>query len=120
MIEIKIDDLEKVIKEQLVNFNNEVFKKSEDGLDAAENILIENLKRRSPKKTGKFAKGWTSKKRKYKQLRVVGNTTKTKAGIPLINILEYDKNRTQFVKNTFEASKPAMIKAFINKIQGGI
>ena len=118
MIEIKIDDLEKAIKEQLVNFSDEVFKKSENGLDAAENILIENLKRRSPSSSGKFKNGWTSKKRKYKQLRVIGNTTKTTAGIPLINILEYDKNNTAFVKNTFEASQPDMIRAFKNKIGG--
>ena len=121
-MKINVDELEISIAEILKDFNEDVFTATEDGLDAAQKILIKEMKDASPDgETHEFKKGWKSK-RKYKSKRYVGNTkmVKSKAGdIPLSNILEYSQNSKHrgFIKRTFEASQEKMASAIINTIK---
>lgn len=94
---VKIDALGDAITEILKDYGDEVFTATEEGLDTAESILVSALKADTPKKTGKFAKGWKGTKRKYRLRRYVGNSVTVKGSkgedIALANILEYSTTR---------------------------
>lgn len=124
-IDIGVNDLESAISEILEEYGDIIYQATEEGLDAATKVLIENLKSATPKRTGKFRKGWKRKK-KYKLRRFVGNTTtvemKRKGGgieeISLANIFEYSTTRgNPFIKRTFENSINEMAQAVVNEIK---
>lgn len=124
---INIDDLEIAIEDLLDDYSDEIYFLTDEGLNEAENVLIENLKEASPKSppsvkgSGKFAKSWKGKGKKYKLRRYVGNTKMVegkKGPIPLSNILEYSTIRGKpFIKKTYEESIPAMREAIIKTIE---
>lgn len=119
------DKLSDAISDILAEYGDVIFIATEDGLDAASDVLIRNLKAASPKKSGKFAKNWKSKGRKYKLRRYIGNSTTVfsdKHGeIALANILEYSTTRAKpFIKETFENSVPEMAQAMVNKVKKGV
>lgn len=118
---INIDDLEIAIEDLLDDYSDEIYFLTDEGLNEAENVLIENLKEASPKDSGKFAKSWKGKGKKYKLRRYVGNTKMVegkKGPIPLSNILEYSTIRGKpFIKKTYEESIPAMREAIIKTIE---
>lgn len=119
------DKLSDAISDILAEYGDVIFIATEDGLDAASDVLIRNLKAASPKKSGKFAKNWKSKGRKYKLRRYIGNSTTVfsdKHGeIALANILEYSTTRAKpFIKETFENSVPEMAQAMVNKVKEGV
>jgi len=122
MKKIDIGNLEVSINDLLSEYGDMVYHGTEKGLDAAEKVLINNLKSASPVgETGKFAKSWKSKGKKYKLKRYVGNTkmVEGKSGkIPLSNILEYSTTRGKpFIKRTYENSMNTMIAAVIAAIK---
>lgn len=118
---INIDDLAVSIEELLDDYSDEIYFATEEGLEAAEKILIKNLKEASPKDTREFAKSWKGKGKKYKLRRYVGNTKMVdgkKGTIPLSNILEYSTVRGKpFIKDTYEKSIPEMRDAIIKNIE---
>ena len=119
------DKISDAISDILAEYGDVIFIATEDGLDAASDVLIRNLKAASPKKSGKFAKNWKSKGRKYKLRRYIGNSTTVfsdKHGeIALANILEYSTTRAKpFIKETFENSVPEMAQAMVNKVKEGV
>lgn len=119
------EQLSDAISEILEGYGDVVYTVTEEGLDKAEKFLIDNLKTASPKRTGKFAKNWKGKGRKYKLRRYVGNSTTVmsdKSGeIALANIFEYSTTRGRpFIKETFESSVPAMAQAVVNEIKKGV
>ena len=119
------DKLSDAISDILAEYGDVIFIATEDGLDAASDVLIRNLKAASPKKSGKFAKNWKSKGREYKLRRYIGNSTTVfsdKHGeIALANILEYSTTRAKpFIKETFENSVPEMAQAMVNKVKEGV
>ena len=119
------DKLSDAISDILAEYGDVIFIATEDALDAASDVLIRNLKAASPKKSGKFAKNWKSKGRKYKLRRYIGNSTTVfsdKHGeIALANILEYSTTRAKpFIKETFENSVPEMAQAMVNKVKEGV
>lgn len=119
------DQLSDAISDILAEYGDVIFIATEDALDAASDVLIRNLKAASPKKSGKFAKNWKSKGRKYKLRRYIGNSTTVfsdKHGeIALANILEYSTTRAKpFIKETFENSVPEMAQAMVNKVKEGV
>lgn len=121
-MKINIDDLAVSIEELLDDYSDEIYFATEEGLEAAEKILIKNLKEASPEgKTGDFAKSWKGKGKKYKLRRYVGNTKMVdgkKGSIPLSNILEYSTVRGKpFIKDTYEKSIPEMRDAIIKNIE---
>lgn len=121
MANIDIDYLEVAIGDILRDYGDLVYKATEEGLDAAEKILLNNLKIASPKKSGDFAKSWKSKGKKYKMRRYVGNTKMvqgSKGEIPLSNILEYSTVRGKpFIKQTYESSIKEMAAAVVTEIK---
>lgn len=126
-IEITPDKFDKAIAEILKEFGDVVYKATEEGLDAAEDILIKNLKAAtpgSPPHKRNFAKNWKGKGRKYTLRRYVGNSTvvKGKSGdIALANIFEYSTTRGKpFIKETFENSIEPMAQAVVNEIKRGV
>ncbi len=52
--------LSDAISEILETYGDVVYTVTEEGLDKAEKVLIDNLKAATPKKTGKFAMAWKS------------------------------------------------------------
>ena len=124
-MKINIDDLAVSIEELLDNYSDEIYFATEEGLEDAEKILINNLKAASPigegPNGGEFAKSWKSKGKKYKLRRYVGNTKMVdgkKGPIPLSNILEYSTVRGKpFIKKTYEKSIPEMRDAIIKSIE---
>lgn len=119
------DKISDAISDILAEYGDVIFIATEDALDAASDVLIRNLKAASPKKSGKFAKNWKSKGRKYKLRRYIGNSTTVfsdKHGeIALANILEYSTTRAKpFIKETFEKSVPEMAQAMVNKVKEGV
>lgn len=128
MIRIDVDNLEVAIANILSEYGDLVYKATEEGLTAAEKVLIKNLKASSPGKNektgakGEYQKGWKSKGKKFKLKRYVGNTksVKGKSGdIPLSNILEYSsKSKHQgLIKRTYESSIDEMARAVVNEIK---
>ena len=123
MATIDINNLEVAIADILREYGDVVYEATEEGLNAAEKLLISNLKAASPKgETGEYQKSWKSKGKKYKLKRYVGNTkmVKGKSGeIPLSNILEYSsKSRHQgFIRRTYEASINEMAAAVVAEIK---
>ena len=118
---INIDDLEIAIEDILDDYSDDIYFLTEEGLNEAEKVLIDNLKAASPKDTGDFAKAWKGKGKKYKLRRYVGNTKMVegkKGKIPLSNILEYSTvHGKPFIKKTYEQSISAMREAIIKTIE---
>lgn len=120
-VKVNTSTLQSAIEDILREYGDVVYKATEEGLDAAESVLADNLKAASPKKSGKFAKGWKGTKRKYKLSRFVGNSTTVpgKGGeIPLSNILEFSTTRGKpFIGKTYAASVEAMAAAVVAEIK---
>lgn len=118
---IRVDGFQEAVKEILREYGDVVYQATEEGLDAAEKVLISNLKGATPKKSGKFAMSWKSTGRKYKLVRFVGNTTTVEGkseDISLANIFEYSTTRGRpFIKNTFESSINEMAAAVVAEIK---
>lgn len=119
---IDIDNLEVAVAEILKEYGDIIYKATEEGLTAAEKVLINNLKISSPKNTGNYAKSWKSKGKKYKLKRYVGNTKMVKGRkdeIPLSNILEYSTNSPHqgLIKKTYLESIDEMAQAIVNEIK---
>jgi len=119
---VDVNNLQVAIGDILRDYGDVVYKATEEGLTAAEKVLINNLKANSPKDKGKYAKSWKGKGKKYKLHRYVGNT-KTVPGksgeIPLSNILEYaTKSPHQgLIKRTYESSINQMAAAVVAEIK---
>jgi len=122
-IKIDIDKLEDAIADLLTEYGDVVYQATEEGLNVAEKVLINNLKSSSPKGiTRIYGKSWKSKGKKYKLKRYVGNTkmVKGKKGeIPLSNILEYSSKSPHQgrIKKTYESSISEMAKAVVDEIK---
>lgn len=122
MAKVDIDNLEVAVAEILEEYGDIIYKATEEGVAAAEKVLIKNLKEKSPKDTGDYARKWKGKGKKYKLKRYVGNTTTVegKGGeIPLSNILEYSEKSPHqgLIKRTYESSVDEMAQAIVNEIK---
>jgi hypothetical protein len=127
-MKVDVDNLEIAISNILKDYGDVVYQATEEGLNAAEKVLIKNLKASSPGKNektgakGEYKKGWKSKGKKYKLKRYVGNTKMVhgKSGqIPLSNILEYSPKSPHqgLIKRTYERSVNEMANAIMNEIK---
>lgn len=118
---IPVVTLGSAIAKIIEEYGDTVYYATEDGLDEAEKILINELSAASPVKSGKFARSWKGKGRKYKLQRYVGNTkmVKSKGGkIPLSNILEYSTIRGKpFINRTHQRSINKMAAAIVATIK---
>lgn len=118
---VKVSHFQEAIEEALSEYGDIVYEAMEDGLSAAEKVLIKRLKSATPKKTGKFRKGWKGTGRKYKLLRFVGNSTTVEGesgDIALANIFEYSTTRgNPFIKTTFLKSVDEMVDAAVAEIK---
>jgi hypothetical protein len=123
MASIDVNNLDVAIAELLEEYGDVVYQATEEGLTAAEKVLIRNLKAASPKgKTKDYHKSWKSKGKKYKMRRYVGNTktVQGKSGeIPLSNILEYSSKSPHQgkIKRTYEESINEMAAAVVAEIK---
>ena len=119
---IPVSQIGSAIADLLKEYGDVCYEAAENGLDAAEAVLIASLRDASPDKSGKFKRAWKSKEgRKYKLQRYVHNTTmvKGKEGkIPLSNILEYSTIRGKpFIARTYEQSMNAMAAAMAAELK---
>lgn len=110
------------ISDILEEYGDSVYIASEKGLDAAEKVMVKNLKEASPKNKGSFVKSWKGTGKKYKLGRFVGNTVTIKSkgrNIALSNIFEHSttNHAKPFIKQTFESSVEEMARAMINTIK---
>lgn len=122
-MKVDVNNLEVAIADILREYGDVVYQATEEGLTAAEKVLIKNLKAASPEgPSKKYKKSWKSKGKKYKLKRYVGNTktVQGKSGeIPLSNILEYaSKSPHQGkIKRTYEESINEMAAAVVAEIK---
>lgn len=119
---VDVNNLEVAIADILREYGDVVYQATEEGLTAAEKVLINNLKANSPKDKGEYAKSWKGKGKKYKLRRYVGNTktVQGKSGeIPLSNILEYSSKSPHQgkIKRTYEESINEMAAAMVAEIK---
>lgn len=126
-VKIRASDLQEAVTDMLIEYGDQVYIATEEGLDAAEEVLISELKAATPGKEPhrrNLAKGWKGSKRKYKLLRFVGNTVTVEnkgKEVPLINILEYSElHGKPFVKQTFNSSIEKMAAAVVAVIKKGV
>ncbi len=116
-IKINPSEFQAAIEGALREYGDVVYKATEEGLDAAENVLIKKLKAATPRKTGEFSKSWKGTKRKYNLMRFVGNTKKVsgaKGDISLADIFEYSTTKGRpFIKSTYEKSTNEMVAAMV-------
>lgn len=123
MASIDINNLDVAVAELLEEYGDVVYQAAEEGLTAAEKVLIRNLKAASPEGPSKeYKKAWKSKGKKYKLKRYVGNTktVQGKSGeIPLSNILEYSSKSPHQgkIKRTYEQSISEMAAAVVAEIK---
>jgi hypothetical protein len=120
---IDVNNLEIAIADILRDYGDVVYQATEEGLTAAEKVLIKNLKANSPKDKGEYAKSWKGKGKKYKLQRYVGNTKtvegKSSDSIPLSNILEYSSKSPHqgLVKRVYDSSIDEMANAIVSTIK---
>lgn len=122
---LKVSNFADAISDILSEYSDSVYEATEAGLAAAEKVLVGELKKATPEKTGQFAKGWQGTGKKYKLMRFVGNevTVKGKGGkeISLANIFEYSVIRGKpFIKATYENSLDKMYTAAVAAIRKGV
>ncbi|NLB52085.1 MAG: hypothetical protein GX808_04010 [Syntrophomonadaceae bacterium] len=124
MAAINIDKFDKAVAAALEDYGHKVDQNIETGLDAAQKILIKNLRKNSPEGvTGDYKKSWKGKGKKYQKRRYVGNT-KTVEGansdtIPLSNILEYSSKSPYqgLIKRSYNASVDEMVAAIVAQLE---
>ncbi len=125
--------LQDAIEEILSEYGDAVYQATEEGLTAAEKVLVNNLKAATPEiknppkgyKKKNFRKGWQGTGKKYKLRRYVGNSATVPSDkhgpISLTNIFEYSTTRgNPFIKRTFENSIDEMAAAAVAEIKKGV
>jgi len=121
MIKVNSAKFQKELEETLREYGDVVYIATEEGIQAAAEVLVEKESDASPKKSGKLKKSWKISKGKGLS-RSVTNTRTVKSSkngnIPLINILEYSRVRgNPFVKKTYEKAIPDMVDAVAKTIK---
>lgn len=130
-VKIKPSDLQGAVESILRDYGDQVYVATDEGLAAAEKVLIESLKAATPVmdpakapkgyKDKKLRNGWVSTGKKYRLVRFVGNKVSVKYrgnDVPLSNILEYsEKHGHPFIKKTFEDSVNEMAAAVVAEIK---
>lgn len=81
-------DISAVIAEELQKYSEEVTAKVKQVVDEVAEELVENLKQDSPKRTGAYAKGWTSKT-EYEDKQTKRVRVYNKSHYQLTHLLEY-------------------------------
>lgn len=133
-VKVKPSDLQSAVEKMLKDYGDKVYVATDEGLAAAEKVLIENLKAATPVmdpakapkgyKDKKLRNGWVSTGKKYRLLRFVGNKIAVKykgRESPLSSILEYsEKHGHPFIKKTFEDSVSEMASAVVATIKKGV
>lgn len=121
MIKVDSTKFQEALEDTLREYGDAVYIATEEGIQAAAEVLAEKEAAESPKESGKLKKSWKVHKGKGLS-RTVGSTRTVKSSkngnIPLINILEYSKIRgNPFVKKTYEAAIPDMVEEVIKTIK---
>jgi len=130
-VKVKPSDLQSAVEEILKDFGDKVYVATDEGLAAAEKVLINNLEAATPVmdqakapkgyKDKKLRKGWVGTGKKYRLLRFVGNKVAIEykgRESPLSSILEYSKEHGHpFIRDTFESSIEEMAAATVATIK---
>ena len=129
---VQVTGFQDAVEDILREYGDVVYQATEEGLTAAEKVLINSLKSVTPEisadkapkgyKRKNFRKNWKGTGKKYKLLRFVGNSTvvagKKNGDISLANIFEYSTTRGKpFIKATAESSSDAMARAVVDEIK---
>lgn len=107
----------------LKEIGEELSEAVEEGLDDAEQLLIEELRAKSPKASGNYAQNWQSKypKGRYRRVRYVHNPTMVEwdgKEVPLVNILEHSaKHRKPHARKIFNSAKERMTQAILDAVE---
>lgn len=133
-VKIKPSDLQSTVESMLRDYGDKVYVATDEGLTAAEKVLIESLKAATPVmdpakapkgyKDKKLRNGWVSTGKKYRLMRFVGNKVAIQykgKDSPLSSILEYsEKHGHPFIKKTFDESVNEMAAAVVATIKKGV
>lgn len=85
---IKIDALGKEVAKVLEEYRDTTVEKMKEAVDKAAKEAVNELKPTSPKRTGKYAKGWTSKADKQANQWAYSRTVQNKDRYYLTHLLE--------------------------------
>lgn len=129
MSKTTLDNLPDELDKILGDFLHSSFETRQKAVQAGAEVFKDAIENATPKDTGKMAQSWKIKT-KYKNRRYVGNTRtvsgkgkdgRVRDGIPLSNVLEYDKSGKHygFVRQTFDATKSQVFDAIKNTIKNG-
>lgn len=83
-----IDDFASVLADELSQYSDDVAGEVKQAVDDVSEELVENIKRDSPKKTWKYAKGWRSKT-EYESKTDKRNRVYNATDYQLTHLLEY-------------------------------
>lgn len=119
------NNIASVLADELQKYSEDVAKEIKQAVDDVSNELIKNIQNDSPRKTGKYAKGWTSKveyEDKYdKRVRVYNKTE-----YQLTHLLEYGHAKVNggrvegkpHIKPNEEKAKEELMKRIEEAVKG--
>lgn len=132
---ITLDNFKKELEGVFAEFIHSEYEVRQKAVEAGAEVARQALQDNSPVDTGKYAKSWVVKSKKYPNHRYVGNTAvahgvvrrKTKdsskgearQGVPLSNVLEYSEKSPYYglIRNTFDNAAPQIIEAMQKELE---
>lgn len=120
---LELGELGYALKKFVEEFGVKSFNYIEVGLDEANELMLKNIIKATPKgETGELKKAWSSTERKYKGVRYIKNNAKrfdVKTGRfhNYINYLEFSKKGKPFVRKTFKETYPKIKEIVIKNLE---
>ena len=110
-----MDGFEKQLNAVLKEIGIDTREKTEKVLDDVADFLLVELKKATPKDTGRTQDSW-SRSTKYKGVRYINNSAVNSNGVPIVNLLEYSSKGSPFLRRTVERLTPQIIKILKEEI----
>lgn len=104
----------KALRNELSDIMQKVSEQGNEALNEASEIVTRNMINATPKDTGQTANSWVNIT-KYNMVKYIFNNNVSKAGIPVVNLLEFGSKGRPFAIRTFEQSFSDIESIIINK-----
>lgn len=111
-----LENFSQAVSEALVEIVGETFEKIDAGLDKAMDYMRDKLADASPEDSGLTKESWEGEG-KYKNVRYINNARVNENGIPVVNLLEYGRKGSPFVRKTVEAETENIINIIKGEIE---
>ena len=111
-----LNDFSEAVSEALQEIAAETFDAIDAGLDKAMHYMRDKLAEASPEDSGLTRESWEGEG-KYKNVRYIHNERVNENGIPVVNLLEYGRKGSPFVRKTVEAETENIINIIKGEIE---